>query len=86
MYRWKGLEKCYSVKIFWKILTETVTIKNLKHDIYQEENFNNYDILSIVEKVIKNVIQWYYFRQRRLKLSQRKTPNLVYVNEKIFNY
>ena len=46
------------MKTFSETLTEPITIWNLKHGILQWKVFDNDDILYIVEKVLKNAIQW----------------------------
>ena len=67
--------------MFLKTLTETITIKNLK--LYtetwyvNEKIFNNDDILYIVEKVMKNAIQWQCVPKRCLKLLPSETSNMV---------
>ena len=38
---------------FSEKLTETITIWNMKHGTYQWIFFDNYDVLYIVEKVLK---------------------------------
>ena len=60
----KGLEKCYSKMIFANTLPETLAAKNPKNPeinpitwYVNEKVFNKYDILYIVEKVLKRSIQ-----------------------------
>ena len=70
IYRWKGLEKCYSTITFSKTSTETIPSKKPKNLetipsnlVCQWKVFNNDDKLYIVEKVLKNAIQCWYFRK-----------------------
>ena len=60
--------------IFLKTLTETLPLKKPKNPEtnpetwYVNENFlNKYDILYIVEKVLKSSIQWIFFQIYQLK-------------------
>ena len=60
--------------IFSKTSTETIplkkpkTPKNNTETWYVNKNFfNKYDILNIVEGVLKNAIQWKYFQKHQLK-------------------
>ena len=62
LYHEKGLEKIYSVVLSSKTLTETITIKKLKLNsnmvLVDQKQFDKYDILYTVEKVLKSAIQW----------------------------
>ena len=57
----KALEKCYSMMIFSKTSTETLPSENPKNNpetwYVNEIFFYKYDILYIVEKVLKSSIQ-----------------------------
>ena len=85
LYHWKVLEKCYSTMIFSKTITKTIPSKNPENPrnnpqnwYVKEKNFNKYDILYIVETVLKRSIQWWFFRDRWLKLIPCKNHwNLV---------
>ena len=58
IYRSKCLEKFYSMVLILETLTETITIKNLKHGIVKDKIFfSKYGILYIVEKVLTSAIQ-----------------------------
>ena len=57
--------------IFWKTSTQTLPLKNPKNPEINPETwyvnkvfFDNYDLLYITEKLLKNAIQWYCFYSR----------------------
>ena len=55
--------------------------------VYINENFfDNYDVLYIVEKVLKNVIQWYYFREIKIIHTSIHIKILLFVYEFIYVY
>ena len=60
----KGLERCYAMMLLSKTSTETLLSKNPKNPennpetwFVNEKIFDNYDILYIVEKVLRSSIK-----------------------------
>ena len=92
IYRWKGLKKGFSIKIFsvnvnWKRTIEKTQkpwnyISNM---VCQWKFLNDSGLLYIIRKVIKRRLRWYYFLKRWLKLLPSETSNMVYVTENFFD-